>query len=92
MAWNAEPAPTRRLRVPQLGLARAEHAWVAGIVRFERCRLVFGASLPKHMRFASTNRPGCSAVVAHVLWEHEVVGSNPTTPTIRPGLPGAARG
>jgi hypothetical protein len=24
---------------------------------------------------------GCSAVVAHVLWEHEVVGSNPTTPT-----------
>ena len=25
--------------------------------------------------------PGCGAVVAHVLWEHEVVGSNPTTPT-----------
>ncbi len=34
------------------------------------------------MRFASTNPSGCSAVVAHVLWEHEVVGSNPTTPTI----------
>lgn len=26
-------------------------------------------------------RTGCSAVVAHVLWEHEVVGSSPTTPT-----------
>ena len=26
---------------------------------------------------------GCSAVVAHVLWEHEVVGSNPTTPTTK---------
>ena len=41
-------------------------------------------SLAKHMRFASTNPSGCSAAVAHVLWEHEVVGSNPTTPTTIP--------
>jgi hypothetical protein len=38
-------------------------------VRFERCRLVFVPSLAKHIRFASTNPSGCSAVVAHVLWE-----------------------
>jgi hypothetical protein len=25
---------------------------------------------------------GCGVVVAHVLWEHETVGSSPTTPTI----------
>ena len=35
----------------------------------ERCRLGFEASPAKHMRFASTNSLGCSAVVAHVLWE-----------------------
>jgi hypothetical protein len=28
---------------------------------------------------------GCSeAWLSHVLWEHETVGSNPTTPTTRP--------
>ncbi len=32
--------------------------------------------------FLSTNTSGCSeAWLSHVLWEHETVGSNPTTPT-----------
>ncbi len=34
------------------------------------------------MRFLSTNTSGRGATVAHVLWEHEDVGSNPTAPTI----------
>jgi hypothetical protein len=34
------------------------------------------------MRFASTDLSGRGATVAHVLWEHEDVGSNPTAPTI----------
>jgi hypothetical protein len=39
------------------------------ILRFERCKLVFWASLAKHMRLASTDPSGCGATVAHVLWE-----------------------
>ena len=46
--------------------------------------------------FSATDPSGCGAVVAHVLWEHEVVGSNPTTPTshffvVRPGRRGRRR-
>jgi hypothetical protein len=42
--------------------------------------------LPSNMRYPRLNPSGCSAAAAHVLWEHEVVGSNPTTPTtILPG-------
>jgi hypothetical protein len=47
----------------------AARSAAGGILWFERCRLVFRASLAKHMRFVSTNPSGCSAVVAHVLWE-----------------------
>ena len=33
-------------------------------------------------RFPGTRQAGCSeAWLSHVLWEHETVGSNPTTPT-----------
>ena len=52
--------------------------------------LSLGGKSAKHMRFASTNPSGCSAAAAHVLWEHEVVGSNPTAPTTIP--PGGASG
>ena len=55
----------QRAHRPWRGMAERR----ASIVRYERCRLVFEASFPKHMRFVSTNRPGCSAVAAHVLWE-----------------------
>ena len=37
--------------------------------------------LPSNMGYPRLNPSGCSAAAAHVLWEHEVVGSNPTTPT-----------
>ena len=76
---RCEPLGTRVDRRRPIG--KPSH----GILRFERCRLVFWASLPKYMCFASTNRPGCSAVVAHVLWEPAGPnGGGSHTPGARP--------
>ena len=35
----------------------------------ERCRLGSAVGIRGYVRFARTNQSGCSAVVAHLLWE-----------------------
>ena len=46
-----------------------------------RCRLSSAARSSRRMRPRARDRSGRGATVAHVLWEHEVVGPNPTAPT-----------
>src|SRR5687767_15695989 len=40
---------------------------------------------PRYACLSPTNVTGSSAVVAHLLWEQEVGGSNPLSPTPTPG-------
>src|SRR5262245_13623946 len=52
-------------------------------MRFERCRQSLSAMRQGLCAIPERKRAGCSeAWLSHVLWEHETVGSNPTTPTI----------
>ena len=46
--------------------------------------VAIAARFRSYVRFGRTNPSGCSAVVAHLLWEQGVAGSNPATPTIHP--------
>jgi hypothetical protein len=78
------PGDARRAHRPRSLLRRHRRATRVPV---ERCTLADAGHAQRHLPFARPRPPGSSeAWLSHVLWEHEIVGSNPTSPTtIRSG-------
>ena len=65
--------------VPGCGVACARGAVCAPLIVLSTT--VRGAQNREQLGFPTRDLSGRGAMAAHVLWEHEVVGSNPTAPT-----------